>query len=153
MSTSSIPTFIPAYLTLTRAAVPAGTPVFDVDGVTDGNADLVIYVGNDDEDADGYANNVIDGAQQWATTNRTRDERYAVPCLLVVRNGDADMDAARVAAFATLATIEAACLVDPTVAGTALYVLHEVTRVDAIQTAEGAVCRVAFRVNVRARIC
>lgn len=151
MATSSIPTAITNLVSMADTAVTS--PVRDGPALSDDAPVSEVFIGIADPEGDGFPLAVSEGEQEWATTGKTRDERYRIHCLAISVDGGGSISTARTAAFADVALIENALRTDPTIDGAILYCDIEVRQVDQAQTDDaGAVVRVYFDVRCRARI-
>lgn len=151
MATSSIPTAITNLVAMAETAVTGD--VYDGPAVVDAVAAREVFIGVQDPEGEGFPLAVSDGEQEWATTGKTRDERYRIHCLAVAVDGAGRIPTARTNAFADVAAIESALRTDPTIDGAILYCDIEIRQVDGAQTEDaGAVVRVYFDVRCRARI-
>lgn len=150
MSETTIPAFIDAIVGLGEGMTAV---IRDGPQPTDEVPDAELFVGMRQFDDEDLSESVSDGEQQWATTNRTKDERYRLRCLAVGRNGTDNMALARGLAFATVEELGVLLRADPTVGGVIMYCDLEVRDVNQGFTEDdGAVCRVQFDIRARARI-
>lgn len=155
MVTSVIPTLIDAIVAAARAALPA-TQVYDGYAVTQDPGDFLM-VGVNDPDAGDDAFSA-ESEQEWAhAIGGVRDERGDVTCVALSWNGDGNAKTARDRAFAIVAGVEGA--VRPagapgtlSVPGVLWLAYGTQTQLLQQQGDSGAVAKVIFTVNFRARV-
>lgn len=156
MATSAIPDLIDALVALARTALP-DTLVFDGIGATDDPGDFLM-IGVEDPDIEGAAFSA-DVKQDWAAMgpNAPRDEEGDITCVALAWVGESGSDgqkAARDAAYAITAALEAALRVDvtlglPTLLWTGFGTTSQLSQA---QGAGGSSALIVFRIHFAARI-
>jgi hypothetical protein len=123
-------------------------------GLTDDSPDTEVFIGVDNLDTEGFPKMVEEGQQELRVAGQTKDELFIVKNVIVVRNGDNNLRAAKTAAFTKIGLLETAARGDHTIAAAGvLWVNIAVTDVDSAFTEDaGAVIRVYFDLQCRARI-
>jgi hypothetical protein len=147
---SSVPAAIAAITAAFRTSVAlglAGVPVRDGPELTAApglEAVAVGYTGSTDE-------NVVTGTATAEGLAVLPDrERYAIMCAVEVVDGEHDIAAARTRAYQLHAACGAAIAADPKLGGTVLRATPGIGSLRQQQTADGALARVVFPVNVDA---
>lgn len=155
MSVSILPTLIDALVNQARVALPS-VQVFDSYGVSDDPGDFLM-IGVDDPDAPTPADSAT-STQDWGpfrASSSKRDEQGSLTCAALSWNGNADMKAARDAAFATAGAVSTLLRNDPTLglAPTLLWARFG-SSLDLSQQQDegGAQAVVVFRIAFQARI-
>ena len=155
MATSAVPEVIDALVALARTEV-TDTLVFDGIGATDDPGNFLM-IGVEDPDIEGAAFSA-DVKQGWANANyTTRDEEGDITCVALAwvgDSGDAGQKAARDAAYAITAALEAALRTDPSLGlPTLLWSGFGTTsQLSQAQGSGGSSALLVFRINFRARI-
>jgi hypothetical protein len=157
--TTRIPAVLDYLVTTFTAASTLGTanpPVAIYDGpvVTDEPSRLILWVGLDDPDGEG-APTAADSDSTWAALGgMARDEQLSIHCVAEAWSGDTDVRTIRVAAFGIVSAVENIIRANANLGGTLPAGWAEVTGMSLKQnnTTTGAVARVSFRIDCRARI-
>ena len=114
MTTSIVPQLIDALVAAAVANAPATTRVYDGYGTSNDPGDYLM-IGVDDPDSDGWTNSV--DAQQDPSSvgppSGARDQTGSVACTALSWSGAGDQKAARDAAAATMAALEAYVRANP----------------------------------------
>lgn len=113
------------------------------------DADLQLYIGMADPRATGTEDNAGEFTQEWPNaTAQTRAESGSIRCAAVAFDGSGDQRAARDAAFAIVADVQALLWSDPRLG------VNGVTKTsfnssswDQRQTQSGAMCAVLFSID------
>lgn len=159
VATSRVPAIID-YLVATFTAastIGAATPpvaVYDGPVVTDAPAQLTLWVGVDDPDSE-EAPIGAESESEWGSLGAlARNEQITVHCVAEAWSGDIDVKTTRLAAYGIVAAVETILRADVNLGGTLPSGWCEVTGMQLRQNnvAQGAVARVAFHINCRARI-
>lgn len=158
-TTSRVPAVIDYLVTTFTAAstLGAATPpvaVYDGPVVTDAPAQLILWVGMDDPDSE-EAPISAESESEWGSLGAlARNEQITVHCVAEAWSGPDDVRAMRVAAFGIVAAVETLLRADVSLGGTLPSGWCEVTGMQLRQNnvTQGAVARVAFHINCRARI-
>jgi len=157
--TSRVPAVIDYLVTAFTAAstLGAATPpvaVYDGPVVTEAPTQLVLWVGVDDPDSE-EAPIGAESESEWGSLGAlARNEQITVHCVAEAWSGDTDVKATRVAAYGIVSAVETLLRADVSLGGTLPSGWCEVTGMQLRQNnvAQGAVARVAFHINCRARI-
>jgi hypothetical protein len=157
VATSRVPALIDYLVTLFQTAATLGTatpPVAVYDGpvVTQEPAQLVLFIGMDDPDADVPVSASSD--QTWAGLGKqAKNEEITITCVAEAWGGDTDIKAIRVAAYAIVGAVEDLVRADVQIhSGITLFGgISSMTLVQN-QTTQGAVARVTFQITGQARI-
>lgn len=158
-TTSRIPaaiTYLVATYTAHASLGAAVPPVAVLDGprVTGDPLKLALWVGVDDPDPDG-APLGASGDQRWkGVGGRNRDEEFSIFHTAEAWDGGADLASLRTAAFGIVAAVETIVWGSVDLGGTVLMAVQGVTghQLRQAQTSIGAVARVTFRVDCKARL-
>ena len=155
MATSAVPAVIDALVTLARTTLPDAL-VFDGIGVTNDPGDFLM-IGVEDPDIEGAAFSA-DSKQEWANANYTaRDEEGDITCVALAwvgESGDEGQKAARDAAYAITAALEAALHPNPTLGlSSVLWTSFGVSsQLSQAQGKGGSSALIVFRIHFRARL-
>lgn len=160
MTTSRVPAAIDALVSTLRASLGSGAtvvdgPPLDWDDLTLPESQTAAYTNRlkylfvgAGPDSDTAAS----GGQDFNAAGAvSRDETFAIECVVYVRSGNDDIKARRDEAFTLLAAAETALRTDPSLGGAVLY-----SRVAALsdvlqrQTRQGSDCVISFTVACRA---
>src|SRR6266566_3574270 len=157
--TSRVPATLDYLVTTFTAAATLGaaTPpvaVFDGPVLTEAPAELVLWVGMGDPDSE-EGQVAADSAAEWAALGaQAQNEEFSIHCVAEAWGGADDVKAIRLAAYGIVAAVETLLRADVSLGGTLPSGQARVTgsqlRQNNVQT--GAVARVAFDINCRARI-
>lgn len=154
MSTASaVPATIDALVTLFTASLAGVAAVYDGPGLTDSADAARLHVGLSDVDADDF--DVAASAEQgWPWIGHTqRDETFAVHCVAWATNGDADLKAARDAAYRVVQAVTDALQADPSFGAVVLFSAGVTTAtLLQLQYQDGAEVRLPFDIECRARL-
>ena len=157
--TSRIPAVIDYLVTTFTAAATLGaaTPpvaVYDGPVVTDAPSQLNLWVGMDDPDSEEAPIGAESESEWGALGALARNEQITVHCVAEAWSGPTDVAAIRTSAFGIVAAVETLLRADVSLGGTLPSGWCEVTglqlRQNNVET--GAVARVSFQINCRARI-
>ena len=112
--------------------------------------ELVIVGGTEDPDDD-----TASASYEWAGLGaKKRNESGEITCALVVQRGDIDVKANRDRAFAVMADLEAAVVIDPTLGGavTSGWFLPSSVTYSQRQNDRGSFARIVLTVSYQSRI-
>lgn len=157
--TSRVPAVINYLVTLftndaTLGAADPAVAVYDGPVVTDAPEQLILWVGMDDPDSE-EAPIGAESESEWGSLGAlARNEQITVHCVAEAWTGSTDVATARVSAFNIVAAVETLLRADVSLGGTLPSGWCEVTGMQLRQNnvQQGAVARVAFNINCRARI-
>jgi len=157
--TSRVPAVIDYLVTAFTAAATLGaaTPpvaVYDGPVETDAPAQLVLWVGMDDPDSE-EAPIGAESESEWGSLGAlARNEQITVHCVAEAWSGPTDVATVRTSAFNIVAAVETLLRADVNLGGTLPSGWAEVTGMQLRQNnvSQGAVARVAFHIDCRARI-
>lgn len=152
MATSAVPFVIDALVAAATTALP-NLGVYDGFGLSDTPGDFLMVGVEDPDNADTAES--ANAQQSWAHVGGTaRDEEGDVTCCALSWNGDGDQNAARTAAYATLAALEDLLRADKTLGvATVLWTSFGTSQqLHQAQDTSGAVAWVVFQIHFRARL-
>lgn len=155
MGTSAIPAIVDALVTQATAGL-ADRLVVDGYAATDNANPNVLMIGVDNPDTQ-FAAQSSDTSQDAGPmgTTRPRDQRGSVTCAALSWSGSTDQKAARDAAYATLAAVEALLRADPKLGLSSFpYLVAEMgdERLSQNQYDDGVDALLIFSVKFRARL-
>lgn len=159
VATSRVPATIDYLVAAFTAAATLGAanpPVAVYDGPVDTEApdQLILWVGMDDPDS-GEAPVAADSDTEWAALGAlAQTEQFSIHCVAEAWGGSDDVRAIRLIVFGIVAAVEALLRADVSLGGTLPSGQARLTGSQLRQNnvKEGAVARVAFRIDCRARI-
>lgn len=157
MATSKIPDVIDALVSICGSASSlSGVKVYDGPVTTQEDAKQILWIGMDDPDSPTAPIGGEFSQQFPGLGTRQRDDDGMIHCVAECWSGSSDVRSVRVEAFAIVAAVENLIRADATLGGTLsavagwAQVLSGQLRQN--NTQEGAVARVAFQVQYKARI-
>ena len=157
--TSRVPATLDYLVSTFQAAATLGAaspPVAVYDGpvLTEAPAQLVLWVGMDDPDSEEAPISAESDAQWAALGAQTQNEEFSIHCCAEAWSGDNDVRTVRLAAYGIVAAVETLIRADVNLGGTLPSGWARVTGSQLRQNnvSTGAVARVAFHIDCRARI-
>lgn len=152
MSTAAIFGVIDALVTRFTSSAPTGVVVFDGPSVNSPSTLEAVIVGSDDVLPGDYRTGRED--QVWRSVGAvSKDATGTVTCAVLAQNGTTNVPERRARAAAILATLETALRNDIDLdGGSVLYTGLSTIEVRQQLTNDGAVVRIVFLVNYRARL-